>query len=98
MDALMPFAPLALGLLVIIWITLTRIERRLRDNDRKVDLLLRQAGIDPAKLPEPSERVKALAQHPAQRIAAIKAYREETGADLRAAQAVIESLQVPADR
>jgi ribosomal protein L7/L12 len=98
MDALIPLALLALGLLVIIWITLTRIERRLRENDHKVDLLLRHAGIDPSKPAEPSERVKVLAQQPSQRIEAIKAYRQETGADLRAAKAMIESLQNPAER
>jgi ribosomal protein L7/L12 len=98
MNALIPFALLALGLLLIIWITLTRIERRLRENDYKVDLLVRHAGIDPSKPAEPSDRVRLLAQQPSQRIEAIKAYREESGADLRAAKAMIESLQNPVGR
>ena len=68
----------------------------MRDSDYKVELLLRHAGIDRSKLAEPSERVKELAQQSSQRIEAIKAYREETGADLRAAKAVIEALQNPA--
>ncbi len=58
-----------------------------------VGLLLRQAGIDPAKPGEPSGRVQALAQQPSQRIEAIKAYREETGAGLRAAVKVIDSFK-----
>jgi ribosomal protein L7/L12 len=93
MNTLNPFEWLALGLLLFIWITLTRIERRLREHAVSLDRLLRHAGINPSKPAEPSERVKVLAQQPSQRIEAIKAYREETGADLRSAKAMIESLQ-----
>jgi ribosomal protein L7/L12 len=93
MNAFNPFELLALGLLLIIWVTLTRIERRLREHEIRLDLLLRHAGIDPSKPAEPSERVKVLAQQPSQRIEAIKTYRRETGADLRSAKAMVESLQ-----
>ncbi len=92
MDAMTPFTWVVLSLLVIIWVMLTRIERRLQDTDYRMNLLLRHAGIDPSRQTEPSERVRALAQEPSQKIEAIKAYREETGADLRAAKAMIESL------
>jgi ribosomal protein L7/L12 len=37
--------------------------------------------------------VKVLAQQPSQRIEAIKAYRQESGADLRVAMAMIDSLK-----
>jgi len=93
MNAVNPFELLALVLLLIIWITVTRIERRLREHGHQLDLLLRQAGVDPSKPAEPSERVKLLAQQPSRRVEAIKAYRQETGADLRTAKAMIESLQ-----
>jgi ribosomal protein L7/L12 len=93
MNAFNPFVLLALGLLLIIWVTVTRIERRLRDHEMRLDLLLRHAGIDLSKPAEPSERVKLLAQQPSQRIEAIKAYREESGADLRSARAMIEALR-----
>ena len=85
-------------MLLVIWIALTRIDRRLRENEYRVNLLLRYAGIDPLRPGEPSERVKVVAQQPSQRIEAIKTYRQETGADLRAAKAMIESLQNPAER
>jgi ribosomal protein L7/L12 len=98
MNAFNPFELLALGLLLIIWVTLTRIERRLGEHEVRLDLLLRHAGIDPSKPAEPSERVKVLAQQPSQRIEAIKAYRRETGADLRAARAMIESLRNSTER
>jgi ribosomal protein L7/L12 len=98
MNAFNPFELLALGLLLIIWVTLTRIERRLGEHEIRLDLLLRHAGIDPSKPAEPSERVKVLAQQPSQRIEAIKAYRRETGADLRAARAMIESLRNSTER
>jgi ribosomal protein L7/L12 len=92
------FEWLAMGALLTIWFTLTRIERRLGEQEMRLDLLLRRAGIDPSKPAEPSDHVKLLAQQPSRRIEAIKAYRRETGADLRSAKAVIESLQLPPDR
>ena len=92
------FEWLAMGALLLIWFTVTRIERRLDKQEMRVDLLLRQAGIDPSRPAEPSDHVKLLAQQPSQRIQAIKAYRRETGADLRSAKAVIESLQSSSDR
>ena len=98
MNAFNPIELLGLGLLLIIWVTLTRIERRLREHEIRLDLLLRHAGIDPSLPAEPSERVKVLAQQPSQRIEAIKAYRQETGADLRSAKSMIESLQKSAER
>jgi hypothetical protein len=93
MDALFPAVVPAAVLLVVVWYTLARIEGRLREQDHKLDLLLRQAGIDPRRPGEASDRVKTLALQPSQRIEAIRVYREETGADLRAAMAMIDSLK-----
>jgi ribosomal protein L7/L12 len=92
------FEWLAIGALLMIWFTLTRIERRVREQQERLDLLLRHEGIDPSKPAEPSDHVKLLAQQPSQRIEAIKAYRRETGADLRSAKTVIEALQHSLDR
>ncbi|HEY3784627.1 MAG TPA: hypothetical protein VGL55_05055 [Steroidobacteraceae bacterium] len=97
MDTVFPVVVLAGVLLLIVGYTLTRIERRLRGQDHKLDLLLPQAGIDPSRPTEPFERVKTLAQQPAQRIEAIRAYRQETGAELRTAVAVIDSLKSSVD-
>jgi ribosomal protein L7/L12 len=66
--------------------------RRLRDMERKLDLLLARLHIDPTSQVNPSNRVISLAADPQQRIAAIKAYRGETGADLREAAAVIDTI------
>src|SRR6516164_9132914 len=55
---------------------------RLGRVERKLNLLLRHAGIEPGLGPLLSERVQALARDSARKIAAIKAYREETGAGL----------------
>ena len=40
----------------------------------------------------PAERVRKLAEDPKNRIEAMRAFREETGADVRATVAVIDSL------
>jgi ribosomal protein L7/L12 len=57
--------------------------------ERKLDLLLKQMGIDPT--PQMSERVKFLAKDPAKKIEAIKAYREETGTGLKEAKDAVEA-------
>ena len=59
---------------------------RIRRIERKVNLLLNHAGVDPI-----SERVKQLATDPSRRIEAIKAYRDETGAGLAEAKQAVET-------
>ena len=66
--------------------------RRLRDIERKVTLLLSHFEIDPASPVKPSSRVRDLAADPKQRFAAIKAYRRETGANLKDAAEVIDRI------
>jgi ribosomal protein L7/L12 len=66
--------------------------RRLKDVERKLNLVLAQLGIDPNGVAPPSSHVIALATDPQQRVAAIKAYRLETGADLKEAAAVINKI------
>ena len=55
-------------------------------------LLLHHFNIDPATGLAPSERVKQLAADPKRRIDAMKAYREDTGAELHDAKSVIDAL------
>lgn len=62
---------------------LSRVERRL-------NLVLRHLGMDAAPDSPLSDRVKALADDPAHKIEAIKAYREETGAGLAEAKTAVE--------
>lgn len=66
--------------------------RRLRDIERKVTLLLSHFKIDPTSPVDPSSRVRDLIADPKQRFAAIKAYRRETGANLKDAAEVVDRL------
>jgi hypothetical protein len=60
------------------------------------DALLRHLNVDPMTAPgPPSDRVKELAADPKRRIDAIRLYRSETGADLRQAKAIVESIAHP---
>jgi ribosomal protein L7/L12 len=68
--------------------------QRLRDVERKLNLLLSHLDIDPTSQVSPSSHVISLAADPKQRMAAIKAYRRETGAGLKDAAAAIDQLQV----
>jgi hypothetical protein len=75
--------------LVCIAIVLAQIQRRLAGADRKLDALLRHLNIAAPGLGL-SDRVRALARDPAKKIEAIKAHREETGAELAEARQVVE--------
>jgi ribosomal protein L7/L12 len=57
---------------------------------RQLDLLLRGLDLDLTERLHLSDRVKELAADPRQKIAAIKAYRDETGAGLADAKAAVE--------
>jgi ribosomal protein L7/L12 len=70
---------------------LDAILRQLELLQRKADLALTHLGIQPPPYHSPlSERVKELAANPAQKIQAIKVYREETGASLKDAKDAID--------
>lgn len=60
--------------------------------ERKLNLLLRHSGVDPLQGLPLSERVRQIASDPAQKIPAIKAYREETGAGLAEAKEAVEAF------
>jgi hypothetical protein len=67
---------------------------RLRRLEAKMDLILKHLGIeykDPATPGGLSEEVKALADDPARKIAAIKLHREQTGLGLKEAKDAVEA-------
>jgi ribosomal protein L7/L12 len=66
--------------------------RRIHEMERKLNLVLTHLGIDPNVQVAPSTHVMSLAADPRQRIVAIKAYREQTGASLKEAVAVIDKV------
>ena len=66
--------------------------RGIQELERKLNLVLTHLGIDPAAQVAPSSHVISLAADPQQRIEAIKAYREQTGAGLKEAVAVIDKI------
>ena len=66
--------------------------RRVQELERKLNLVLTHLGIDPSARIAPSSQVINLASDPRQRIAAIKAYRTQTGAGLKEAVAVIDEI------
>jgi len=83
------FVPLLL--LWICWSTVS-LDRRMRAVEQSVAALLRHFNLNPSAFAPPSERVKELAADPARKIEAMRLYRQETGADLKTAQAMIDSL------
>lgn len=66
--------------------------RRIQEMERKINLMLAHLGIDPNARIAPSSLVMSLAADPRKRIEAIKAYREQTGASLNVAVAVIDEI------
>ena len=79
-------------ILVWVWWSTVSLDRRLRSVDRNVSALLRHFNIDPTAVAPPSDQVKLLAADPARRIEAMRLYRQETGADIRAAKAMVDTL------
>lgn len=82
--------------LVVACFAIQHLHTRLRSIETKLNKLLALQGVDANALQEPSAEVLALA-HSGKRIAAIKAYRQQTGAGLNEAKDVIEKyLSLPA--
>jgi len=77
---------------VAIWATVTQMDRRLARTERKLNALLRHFSVEWTQMPALSDRVKELARDPKQKIQAIKAYREETGAGLAEAKEAVEEF------
>jgi ribosomal protein L7/L12 len=66
--------------------------RRIQEVERKLNLVLTHLGIDPNVQIAPSSHVMSLAADPKQRVAAIKAYRTQTGASLKDAMEVVDKI------
>jgi ribosomal protein L7/L12 len=71
--------------------------RRIEEVERKLNLVLTHLGIDPTAQVAASSHVMSLAADPRKRIEAIKAYREQTGAGLKEAVAVIDKIAADAN-
>jgi len=71
--------------------------RRIQEVERKVNLVLAHLGIDPNAQVAPSSHVVKLAVDPQRRIEAIKAYRQQTGASLKVAMAVVDKIAASAN-
>jgi Ribosomal protein L7/L12 C-terminal domain len=63
---------------------------RLRRLEAKLDLILKHLGLEYSD-PPLSEEVKALADDPARKIAAIKLHREQTGLGLKEAKDAVDA-------
>lgn len=79
-----------LGMAITLAVVQGRLSDRLIRLERKMDLLLRHEGIDPA--PQVSPEVADLVRS-GKKIEAIKAYREMTGASLVEAKERVEAIE-----
>ena len=71
---------------------LASILRSLQSTEAMMKRLLAHQGIHWEATTEPSTKVKELAMNAGNEIAAIKAYREQTGLGLKEAKTVVEEL------
>jgi ribosomal protein L7/L12 len=71
---------------------LAGILRSVQRTEAMLASLLARDGVQWGEAVEPSAKVKELALNPRTYVEAIKAYREQTGLDLREAKAVIDRL------
>jgi hypothetical protein len=90
MDVKLMFANLII--LAVIAFAQLRLGRQLSDQQATISKLVARLGVKLDIPLEPSGAVKELAKSPNQYIAAIRAYREETGAGLKEAKAVVDKL------
>jgi len=95
MNFALLFGPVII--LMAVFFAQMRIERRLRDQEIKVAKLQAHLGIDLDAPSEPSDIVKELARTPVHYIAAIRTYREQTGAGFKEAKAVVDKLALAAN-
>jgi hypothetical protein len=82
----------------LFWVALTqarsqtRTEKRLRDLEVRFEKLLLHVGFVADPNPPITDEVRILARTPGSKIAAIKAYRQQTGAGLKEAKEAVERL------
>jgi ribosomal protein L7/L12 len=87
---------LAAAVAIYFGLVLFAIERRQVRIEQRLLMLSRQLGLVDAAGSEPSERVQRLLADRGRYVEALKAYREETGADLKEARRVIDPLRASA--
>ncbi len=90
----MPYGISVFLVLAVGWLLFSRdrLNQRVRTLEIRLERLLRHVGFDADRIPPASDAVATLARTPGAKIAAIKAYRQETGATLREAKAEVERL------
>lgn len=79
--------------LLLIWLEVRRLSAHLEATHEQLLQARRDLGQLPPLSDEPSEEVRVLAADVNRRIEAIKLYREQSGADLKLASAVVERLR-----
>jgi LmbE family N-acetylglucosaminyl deacetylase len=83
---------------VLFWVALTqgrsqtRVEKRLRDLEVRFEKLLLHVGFAADPNPPITDDVRVLARTPGAKVAAIKAYRQQTGAGLKEAKEAVERM------
>jgi ribosomal protein L7/L12 len=90
MDIKLLFGDLII--LVAIAVAQLRLGRQLSDQQATIAKLVARLGVELDSPLEPSDAVRELAKNPDQYIVAIRAYRQETGAGLKEAKAVVDKL------
>ena len=86
---------------VLFWVALTqgrsqtRMEKRLRDLEVRFEKLLLHVGFVADPNPPITDDVRVLARTPGAKVAAIRAYRQQTGAGLKEAKEAVEKLMEP---
>ena len=83
---------LIIALLVMVWLLTESVASQMRALKEELFRLQGYLGLGEAAASEPSELVQRLAMDPSQRIQAIRAYRQETGVDLKTAKHAVETL------
>ena len=81
-----------IGLIVVTAMRLSQLGGHLARQEAKLNLILKQMGI--AFPPPPSPAIQAIAK--TRRVAAVKAYREETGLGLKQALEIIDQWRAKA--
>jgi ribosomal protein L7/L12 len=87
---------LAAAVALYFGLVLHAIERRQSQIEQSLLVLSRHLGLVGEAGSAPSERVRGLAADRGRYVEALKAYREETGADLKQAQRVVDPLRAGA--
>jgi hypothetical protein len=93
--------PLVFVVVAFFWVALTqarsqtRMEKRLRDLEVRFEKLLLHMDFVADPNPPITDELRVLARTPGAKVAAIRAYRQQTGAGLKEAKEAVEKLMEP---